>query len=111
MNREEIKHTPGPWWVEGGDPDAASWAARWPNIHADGYEVVGAQGLYGDYDTDMANARLIAAAPDLLEALRDFSAYVHAEQSATDGDVRYSNTQINRLVFKARAAIAKATGE
>lgn len=58
---------------------------------------------------DEANARLISAAPDLLEALRDFSEYVRAEQSSTDGQVHYSNTQINRLVFKARAAIAKAT--
>ena len=48
---------------------------------------------------------------DLLEALRDFSDYVRDEQCSTDGAVTYSNTQINRLAFKARAAIAKATGE
>lgn len=48
---------------------------------------------------------------ELLEALRDFSDYVHTEQCATDGSVQYSNTQINRLAFKARAAIAKAEGE
>lgn len=46
----------------------------------------------------------------LLDALRDFSDYVRTEQNATDGQVQYSNTQINRLVFKARAAIAKAEG-
>lgn len=45
----------------------------------------------------------------LLDALRDFSDYVRTEQNATDGQVQYSNTQINRLVFKARAAIAEAT--
>jgi len=46
----------------------------------------------------------------LLEALRDFSEYVRTEQNATDGQVQYSTTQINRLVFKARHAIAKAEG-
>ena len=99
MNREEIKHTPGPWWVEGGDPNAAQGADQWPNIHADGYEVVGAQGLYGDYDTDMANARLIAAAPDLLAALM----MVLDDPQALDGRPRTAEC--------VRAAIAKATGE
>lgn len=47
----------------------------------------------------------------LLEALCDFSEYVHNEQCSTDGAVQYSTTQINRLVFKARDAIAKATGD
>lgn len=46
----------------------------------------------------------------LLEAARDFSEYVRTEQNATDGQVQYSTTQINRLVFKARHAIAKAEG-
>lgn len=47
----------------------------------------------------------------LLEALNDFSNYVRTEQSSTDGQVQYSNTQINRLAFKARAAIAAAEAE
>lgn len=96
---KEAKHTPGPWWVEGGDPNAPSWAGMWPNIHADGYEVVGAQGLYGDYDTDMANARLIAAAPDLLAALM----MVLDDPQALDGRPRTAEC--------VRAAIAKAIGE
>lgn len=58
-----------------------------------------------------ATARLIDAAPDLLAALQNFSAYVHAEQSSTDGAVTYSTTTINHFAFMARAAIAKATGE
>ena len=48
---------------------------------------------------------------ELLEALKDFSDYVRNEQNSTDGAVTYSNTQIHRLVFNARAAIAKAEGE
>ena len=41
----------------------------------------------------------------LREALQDFSDYVRNEQMSTDGPVNYSNTQINRLVFKARKAL------
>lgn len=48
---------------------------------------------------------------ELVEALNDFSNYVRTEQSSTDGQVQYSNTQINRLAFKARAAIAAAEAE
>ncbi len=55
-----------------------------------------------------AQAPVVAVNEQLLEALRDFSNYVHAEQSSTDGHVQYSNTQINRLAFKARSAIAAA---
>jgi hypothetical protein len=49
-----------------------------------------------------ADAHLIAAAPDLLEALRDaFLAFAHDD----DGPVWAEST-----IAKARAAIAKATG-
>ena len=58
------KHTPGPWCVETGDKDSC-YAKQWPTIQSDEYEIVGTEGLYGDIDTDIANARLIAAAPDL----------------------------------------------
>lgn len=53
-------------------------------------------------------APAVAVNEQLLEALRDFSNYVRTEQSSTDGHVQYSNTQINRLVFKVRHAIAAA---
>ena len=110
------KHTPGPWhWI--GD----SLTHRQYNIYAPGsapqehvctVNNLSVEKLYGrDADVALANARLIAAAPDLLDALRDFSDYVRNEQNSTDGAVIYSNTQIHRLVFKARAAIAKTTGE
>ena len=54
--------------------------------------------------------RLDALNAALVEALEDFSSYVRDEQCATDGFVTYSNTQIHRLVFKARAALAKSKG-
>lgn len=91
------KHTPGPWRVEIDDSPDAAWAWQWPTIVSDEYEVVGTEGIYGDLETDMANARLIAAAPDLLEALKE----VFADHDAA-----------NRLSWndRAAAAIAKATG-
>jgi len=53
-------HTPGPWWVDD-DP-------------GEGVEVQDGFGrtasVWGDEDTAKANARLIAAAPDLLAALK-----------------------------------------
>ena len=60
-------------------------------------------------ELEQERKRLHDANTELLEACKAFSDYVHMEQSATDGAVTYSNTQINRLVFMARAAISKAT--
>ena len=73
---EELKHTPGPWSARLLDQDDA-----WPCIRALQDEVYivppGYDGYYADfgvtgrsYDEARANARLIAAAPDLLEAAK-----------------------------------------
>jgi hypothetical protein len=66
-----MKHTPGPWFVEINESEDADWSRKWPTIQSAEYEIVGTEGLYGEIETDKANARLIAAAPDLLEALED----------------------------------------
>jgi hypothetical protein len=52
-------------------------------------------------ETALANARLIAAAPDLLEALTYWMVFIESEQD----DERQAP-----WVANARAAIAKATG-
>lgn len=91
----ETKHTPGPWKVSSyGTPHLKVFAN-------DGAHVASVN--YGDVDmnTQAANARLIAAAPELLEAL---SAMVHAYTS-TDG-----NAQCAALA-KAEAAFRKAQGK
>ena len=99
------QHTPGPWEVKIGTEDD-DWAHQWPTIEAKNYVVVGTEGIYQDFDTDMANARLIAAAPDLLEALQDL--FEDDMEHVLMGDGK--DDQIE-AISKAKAAIAKATGE
>lgn len=91
------KHTPGPWTPEFGE----AYRVR---AQQDGGQVAimmnlkGRHGLAGRRNGDevAANARLIAAAPELLDAL---------ELIANTGmDAR-------QCMLTARAAIAKATGE
>ena len=94
---EKQQHTPGPWaYIV---PDGH--VVRHPQIYSDFGPVANATWL-GENKLDQlkANARLIAAAPDLLEALGEIV-------SAADGD-RWS--QLDADLRKARAAIAKATG-
>ncbi|MEH3121139.1 MAG: hypothetical protein PGN16_04030 [Sphingomonas phyllosphaerae] len=58
----------------------------------------------------VANARLIAAAPDLLEAVAAFIAYDEGDDDAPDAGVRMMIDYDHALTL-ARAAIAKARGE
>jgi hypothetical protein len=95
------KHTPGPWYI---DPIKANANGN-RRIMAEQCTPVAVVP-----DHLVADARLIAAAPDLLEVLKAFSDYVRDEQMATDGAVTYPTTAINHWAFLARAAIAKATG-
>ena len=90
-------HTPGPWFIEDdrSDDEIAivghpTWSCR--RFGVDGqWDVCKVE---GDTDDTLANARLISAAPDLLDALRNF----------TDGrDISYVDA-----LEAARAAIAKA---
>ena len=96
----ETKHTPGPWKARKG-------------FHADTIEIFHPDKsvkppfypceiatIASDRDTAKAkaNARLIAAAPELLEALQAFVKYAD--------DVNDDSPELDR----ARSAIAKATG-
>lgn len=80
----QFKGTPGPWIVGGNEGNKLS-------VNADPYFVA----LVDEGDSQEANARLIAAAPELLEALQDLQARACI----------YVNTS------KAEATINKATGE
>jgi hypothetical protein len=92
------QHTPGPWTSYTGTN----------SIWADGKRaiciVTGARN-HEDQERD-ANARLIAAAPDLLEALNGVLPYMEAAE--TEGLV--GDEGCHWPVENVRAAIAKATG-
>jgi hypothetical protein len=92
------KHAPGPWMIDGNDisPEAHLELSICCMQPAD-FDASNAKSwVYGD--ATKANARLIAAAPDLLEALEaclDYGSLTGAEW----------------VLEKARAAIARARGE
>lgn len=89
------KHTPGPWTIE---KTAGGWGVRAPSwgyvaIHSDGNPPHWEEG-------QAANRLLIAAAPELLDALQAMVTSYEHEASMS-----------NPALESARAAIAKATGE
>jgi hypothetical protein len=104
-----MEHTPGPWEWSGGLSDsyyrlvAPNADYRERNV----LEVVEGT-VYSEYSSDSAyidatpaNARLIAAAPDLLDALEEFCGGLFSYPPGSIGD---------EVLQKAKAAIAKATG-
>jgi hypothetical protein len=118
------KHTPGPWvWAEDHPTNAcanvrAKTEKGWDEDIATLY---GSEDVpkpsepgepWGDHPIRRANARLIAAAPDLLEALNDALAVMTAD---TVGTIHMDDPdwyrQLWAAVDKARAAIAKAEGQ
>lgn len=94
----EAKHTPGPWMVSEHGSDEIYFS--------EGYTEIGdGVGLRVYTSAVEADARLIAAAPELLEALRDVEAALLAIPCT---DPSCSCTR--RLLPKVQASIAKAEG-
>jgi hypothetical protein len=109
-----MKHTPGPWRIGSlksfdgytGQPFRNVWAG-----HNDAATVVArAIRTEGAMTNDVdADANLIAAAPDLLQALKKLLEFV---EGAAEGKDSFYWDEINKDEGSAaRAAIAKATGE
>lgn len=90
------KHTPGPWKFYDDSNDGKTNRIE---IVAIGKTV--ARIYHSVPAEDLPNARLIAAAPDLLEALREIEA----------GTQFWDSYPIEHPYGKAKAAIAKATGK
>ena len=86
-----IKFTPGPWHV-GMKPGPMVYGPQ-------GEQIVGINVLL-DQPEVIANARLIAAAPELLEALKQFVDYYESMQGHKD----------NSVIRNGKAAINKAEG-
>lgn len=89
----KAQHTPGPW--------MPSWRDYGGVIDKDGY-VVAQAATFRNKEVIEANARLIAAAPDLLEALQDCVSVMSIELKGL--------AVIQPELRNAMAAIAKATG-
>ena len=89
-------HTPGPWHQGGLDRHDKHWMRETRDAKGRGIAWCGTF----PEDEAHANARLIAAAPEMLEALEEIV-------SAADGD---GWSQLDADLRKARAAIAKAKG-
>lgn len=86
----ERKHTPGPWRISGHSEDSPEKLSV-----EDGYGYFIAEVDFGL--AQKANARLIAAAPELLEFAEEWLCMQGSDE--------------NYMTAKARAAIAKAKGE
>jgi len=98
----EAKHTPGPW-------SAQRLAERWGAFcinGKDGIRIVSC--MLNNKRTRQekrANAMLIAAAPDLLEALKCAHSELHSQQDGIMESFTYAH-----VIKTIDAAIAKATG-
>ena len=92
------KHTPGPW-KTGHHPDPKC-SCMYVFAGKDQFDL-GVCTLYEDEPTNAANARLIAAAPDLLAALEslvEFVGYKGVPEGATPNCVLDSRAAIKRAV-------------
>lgn len=113
----EIKHTPGPWRVEAGT------TLIWGNCNPDdrstrgmGYPIAEARinpsgnwstGPYADEGE--ANARLIAAAPEMKEALAAYDEYMGRWYDGPESPALHPDAAANWK--RVRRALAKADGE
>jgi hypothetical protein len=104
------KHTPGPWKIDMTTMFDCNYSrASAAIVGANGAPVVLFDPSEGEYkqalDPDSADAHLISAAPDLLDALDLLLRYSLSHPIHTD------QSQFGNVYDKARAAIAKARGE
>lgn len=99
----KAKHTPGPWHVQPGrlhlvdDANGQGVADTHNYWRADSTE-----------EREQANARLIAAAPDLLAALTHLLDMMHPHLLDLEGDM---GRDLADAMQSARTALAKARGE
>jgi hypothetical protein len=99
----ERKHTPGPWKAE---PDEADEIC----ILQDSTGLIVTYAFPNGKERE-ANARLIAAAPELLEALQDLLDEAEASHGIAMAVQGYPRLPWPDEFVAARAAIVKATGD
>ena len=101
-------HTPGPWKVDS-PPRTVTFEPAFAVNGDYGPPLAFVLGS-DDHPEVRANARLIAAAPDLLEALEAALPWIDLARGS-DLNTDASHEAIDRIEAQARAAIAKAKGE
>lgn len=97
------EHTPGPWTID-----------KWEHIRDANGQIVESHGLaLSGGEICLANDRLIAAAPDLLEALQKLcnEAAGFLGQAAVEVHGLTNMRVLQGKINDGRAAIAKATGK
>jgi hypothetical protein len=107
------KHTPGPWKAIDVTSEKSLVYRR---IDGNGKKMIGFAGVYKmkDKSESEANARLIIAAPELLEALHDIVGDLAEEyfiRAGTYTDGEPLQAALRSALDRAHAAIAKAEGE
>lgn len=109
-----MSHTPGPWRLHANEIVGAEGTPNAWVVAKMAYGAVSQAPVfswlnpdhYHAHEVTQANARLIAAAPDLLEALKTL-----CDANIPDGFTPIAGDPTDTMWANARAAIAKATGE
>lgn len=101
MENKTQTHTPGPWRMGKRAYDRAIYGQQ-------GAEVASMLDLFHTPAESLANARLIAAAPDLLESLIYIEAVCKAKAGAKNAAVDMAD--LREFASIARLAIARAEG-
>jgi hypothetical protein len=100
-------HTPGPWAAE--DVRSGKYHVYF-RINAQG-ESAHIAGVYPHYGNAEANARLIAAAPDLLAALKLIADASECFAPSEEDEFTAPAHRLWVAITEARAAIARAKGQ
>jgi len=99
-----VAHTPGPWVFKPEDR-IVSYVKGVPLIIAD---RCGADFIMGTKEW-VANARLIAAAPDMLNELQEVLGWIQHWQRDLDDELPPTRSSLDEREASIRAAIARAT--
>src|SRR3990167_7565144 len=96
------KHTPGPWQAGRADMATVEYGVDSKWIYADKKYIALASGNDVDtWDEVMANAHLIAAAPELLEACKKALSYITVQSAG--GELPPIVGELNNILAKAES--------